>query len=80
MISFCFVHYFIVFCLFYDTQDVIVFILFKYNAFYLFETLQPMMLGVIMAVVSRQMVKAFILVIVLIMVLDVIEPYFVYGS
>ena len=39
-----------------------------------------MMLGVIMAVVLRQMVKAFILVIVLIMDLDVIEPYFVYGS
>ena len=38
------------------------------------------MLGVIIAVVLRLMVKAFILFIALILVLDVIEPYFVYGS
>ena len=39
-----------------------------------------MMLDVIMAVILRLMVKAFILFIILIVVLDVIETYFVNGS
>ena len=39
-----------------------------------------MMLDVIMAVMLRLMVKAFILFIALIMVLDVIEPNFSYGD
>ena len=38
------------------------------------------MLGVIIADVLRLMVKAFILFIALNLVLDVIEPYFVYSS
>ena len=38
-----------------------------------------MMLDVIMTVILRLMVKAFILFITLIVGLDVIEPYFVYG-
>ena len=39
-----------------------------------------MMLDVIMAVILRLMVKPFALFITSIVVLDVKEPYFVYGS